>query len=116
MINANTVILFPADHIIRINPSEISEDDGAAMVFADVEVFQKRFINNLIQTYIDSIIYSLIDSNIDISSDDFQKNFAFTMECLRASIYQTMGLRHPLHGAITSLIESIINSSKKSDS
>ena len=107
MINSNTVILFPADHIVRINPSKISEDD--------IKVYKKRVINNLIQTYIDSLIYRLIDSNVDISSDDFQKNFAFTMECLRASIYQTVGLRHPLHGVITSLIESIINSSKKSD-
>ena len=98
--NANTnLVLFPSDRIVRVKLPESTQEA--------IQKTQKTHINQIIEEQADSIASRLAMSGVDISSDDFQKAFALSIECLRASVYATVGLHHPMHRPMKEMIEEI---------
>jgi hypothetical protein len=88
------VVEFPKSKIVREVP-------------VSNEVIEKAKEKGL-QNYADSIIDELIEnlasdienSGIDVDSKQFMKDFSFTVDGMRATIYRHFGITHGLHNFI----------------
>ncbi len=68
---------------------------------------QKNHINKMIEEQANLLACRLSMNGVDISTEDFQKSFALTIECLRAAIYNTVGLSHPMQRPMQEMIDEI---------
>ena len=96
---ANVVISFPEDRIVRIPIPESTRELVANT--------QKHHVNHLLEEQSAFILTKLLMSGVDISNEQFQKNFVLVMECLRASIYETLQITHPLQNPMREMLEMI---------
>lgn len=103
--NANVVIAFPTERIVR-KPTSIP---------TDTKNVQKEYINGIVNDNAMILISRLAMAGIDISIDDFQKRYALVVECIRAITYDTFGIFHPLQEPITELIRAIESIPVKKD-
>lgn len=96
---ANVVISFPKDRVVRmfLPPSARKEAERTKKFYADKTV----------EDHATGLVDSLAMSGVDISTDEFQKNYALTIECLRSTVYKSFGLKHALQPAMKEMIKSI---------
>lgn len=101
---ANVVVSFPPEKIVRVPTPESMND---AVIIA-----QKNYLNFLVDENATILISRLAMAGIDISSDEFQKFYALTVECLRSSVYRTMNFHHSLQIPMKDIIRAIENTIK----
>ena len=104
---ANVVISFPEDRVVRTQKPKTTKANKKLV--ADQ---QKLHINRLIEENASLLATRLVMSGINIGTDDFERNYAFTVECLRSALYKSVGLRHPLQDPINDIIRTIESMSK----
>ena len=78
------IIQFPQHKIVRmpVEPDETEKLDKSKRKQAD------RIIHELTQDIIDELH---IGYDVDVVAPDFQKDFSYSMECVRATIYRSFG-------------------------
>jgi hypothetical protein len=102
MKNANgqiKLVMFPKDRIVRqVLPSANQE----AVVTA-----KKNIINNLVDTYAEKMASNISLHGIDLTTNDCDKHYALTIECLRSALYKAMDIPHPLQEPMEAMIDKI---------
>ena len=97
--NNEMIVSFPPDRIVRMPVPKNAEEI--------IKKTQKNHINRLVEDQANLLASRLSMSGVDISSEDFQRQFALSIECLRASIYGTVGLTHPMQKPMAEMIKEI---------
>ena len=93
---SQNIVNFPKEKIVRDAP-QIEEE---ALAFIKVHK-KKAYAEDLILGLSENILLTLDHNGVNVMSKEFAKDFNYTMDCLRASIYRQMDLPHHLHDYIT---------------
>ena len=95
---SNNVVMFPKGCVSRKTyvPDKKTEDNA-----------KESYVNHIIDHYAQMLLKNFSLHGIDVSTKDFDKQFALAIECLRASVYKSYGIQHPLHEPMSELIRAI---------
>ena len=63
------------------------------------------YINNVVDQHSSNLLANISLSGFDIDRDEFMKDFAFTVETIRSSLYRNMGLHHHFQEHIDTNVE-----------
>tara|TARA_A100001011_G_C14053453_1_gene732895 strand:- start:189 stop:533 length:345 start_codon:yes stop_codon:yes gene_type:complete len=101
--SANTnLIQFPKSAIIkRENIVALHKNKES------VEATQRELISQMIDYHAHHLVQVFALDGIDIESEDFDKLFALSIECLRATVYNTLDLHHPLLPVLKDMAEKV---------
>ena len=86
----NNLIQFPGSAIKRYNAVPLSKNKES------VEATQRDLLTQMVDFHAHHLLQILALDGIDVESDDFDKYFALSIECLRATIFNTLDLDHPM--------------------
>lgn len=89
---ANNVISFPEGNVVR----KIPRPDDLQAFGRQVEQNKKKYLDGICDHYSAQLISKLGMHGFEINNEDFIKNYAYTVEALRSTLYQSIGLYHPL--------------------
>lgn len=78
------IIQFPKNKIVR-PPSADNKKRGVV-----------NFAETILLDFIENMIMDLEEHGIDTGTDEFNRDFSFTIECLRATIYRGLDLETKL--------------------
>ena len=95
MSNSN-VVHFPKEKIVRDAPK--LEEEALELIKLHKK---KAYAEDLILGISENILLALDHNGVNVMSKSFAKDFNYSMDCLRASIYRQMDLPHHLHDYIT---------------
>jgi len=98
---ANTVLEFPKSRIVRENVDHLSGNKKS------IDDTRRNILSQLVDHEANRLIVELSLEGIDIEKDGFDKYFALSMECLRASVFKTFDISHPLQSAMDEMIAAI---------
>ena len=98
---ANNVITFPEGNIVRRVPKP---DEDLGNTFA---INKKKYLDTLTEHYTSNLLHKLGIHGFTINDEDFIRNYAYTVECLRSTLYQSIGINHPLKEHVDKCIEEI---------
>lgn len=101
--NTSNLLPFPKERIMRLRVP-----DGLSAEY--VERSKINYLNSIVEHFSDQLIRALVAAGIDVVSGDFSKYFAAMIECLRAAVFRSGGIEHPLIGQMTAMIAEIENS------
>jgi|TARA_R100000081_G_C4774461_1_gene147683 hypothetical protein len=104
---ANNVITFPEGNIVRKIPRP---EDELGNEFA---INKKRYLDTLTEHYSSNLLTKLGLHGFNINDEDFIRNYAYTVECLRSTLYQSIGINHPLKKHVDKCIDEIESFDKK---
>lgn len=99
--SANTVIDFPFERVVRDNITALG---GNRQKIMDTRM---NIINQMVDFHASRLVADLSMEGIDVDASGFDKDFALSIECLRAGIYRTCELDHPLRNAMDEMIAKI---------
>ncbi len=97
----STVIKFPK-HNPRITP-----DQSLEQVQEKIAQAKEKYINALVDHHSSQLLAGISLSGLDIDTDEFMKDFAFTVETIRSTMYRSMGMDHPLQESIDEVISVV---------
>lgn len=97
----STIIEFPKVNIRSLGPEEKSLDE----VQEKISHAKEEYVNALVDHHCSTLLANISLSGIEIEKDEFMKDFAFTVETVRSSMYRSVGLPHPLHEQIDEVME-----------
>lgn len=89
------VIEFPKSKIVR----DVAPFDDEEITKAK-EKCRQRYADDMIEDFSAGMYEELEDCGLDTETLEFQKDFVYLTDTLRALIYRTMGIEHPLHSHI----------------
>ena len=72
---------------------------------------EMAFIEELAESAIVQMIYTLGDNGVDISTKEFFQNIAFIVESLKSTLYEEKGWFHPLTPIIKNISEVTVEDS-----
>jgi len=98
---ANTVLEFPKSRIVRDNPDLLAGNKKS------LDESRRGVLSQLVDWQANKIVVDLSLEGIDIDKEGFDKYFALSMECLRASVFRSYDIDHPLHPAMDDMIRAI---------
>lgn len=88
------VFEFPKNKIVREVQPNIDE----------IERAKHKSLLNYADMIVDDMIGNMLDAfdnyGIEVEKEDFQKDFAFSVDALKATVYRYFGIEHSLHGFI----------------
>lgn len=96
----STVIEFP-----KTNIRAIGQEKSLDEVQAKISHAKEEYVNALVDHHCSTLLANISLSGIEIEKDEFMKDFAFTVETVRSSMYRSVGLDHPLHEQIDQAME-----------
>jgi hypothetical protein len=89
-----TIVKFPTNRIIREVPPNIEEINKA----------KEKSLQKHAETIVEDLVLSIIDAienyGIDSETESFERDFSFVADGLRATIYRSFNIDHPLHSFI----------------
>ena len=88
------VFKFPESKIVREVPVNIEEVEAAK------EKGKQNFADGILSDFIDGTLSLLENYGIDTDGEEFEKDFSFTVEAVKAAIYRSLKLKHHLHDFI----------------
>lgn len=94
----NNIIKFPNDYV---PPEQESLSHLKKTIVKNKEIY----INNVVDQHSSSLLANLSLSGFDIDKEEFMKDFAFTVETIRSSLYRNMGLWHHFQEHIDANVE-----------
>jgi len=90
----STIVEFPKHKIIRDFPSE-------PIQIEKIQKAKEKGLHVFAESIVDEITTGLYQelelTGIDMESDEFNKDFALTVDALRSTIYRALDLKHHLH-------------------
>ena len=99
--SANTVIDFPLERIVRDNITTLGGNRK------NILNTRMKVINQLVDYHATRLVTDLSMDGVDVDALGFDKDFALSIECLRAGIYRTCELEHPMRKAMDDMIDKI---------
>lgn len=87
----NNVFKFPEHKIVREVPVNIEEVEAAK------EKGKQNFADDILIDFIDGTLSLLENYGIDTEGVEFEKDFSFAVEAIKATIYRSLKLKHHLH-------------------
>ena len=87
----NNVFKFPEHKIVREVPVNVEEVEAAK------EKGKQNFADDILNDFIDGTLSLLENYGIDTEGIEFEKDFSFTVESIKATIYRSLKLKHHLH-------------------
>jgi len=97
----NNLIQFPRSAIMREHAVPLANDKES------VESTQRNILTQMIDFHAGHLLQIFTLDGIDIKSEDFDKHFAVSIECLRASVFNTLGLYHPMLPFINDMVHYV---------
>ena len=97
----STVIKFPK-HNPRITP-----DQSLEQVQEKIAQAKEKYINALVDHHSSNLLAGIALSGLEIDTDEFMKDFAFTVETIRSTMYRSMGMVHPLQESIDEVVDVV---------
>lgn len=94
---SNVVHSFPADRVVRRSSS--LQDSS--------ERFKKHRINQILDDNATILAMQLLFNGINIHDGEFEKGFSLAIEFLRAALYKTHDIDHPLQLTATEIINQL---------
>jgi len=96
----DNIIPFPKEHTgKRNNPKDLIRDE--------LEENKRNYIDDLLDHYVHQLVNRFSSHGIDVKTKDFILHFAYTVESLRAALYTSMDLYHPLQNHIEKSLDKI---------
>ena len=96
-----TIVKFPTARIVREVPPNIEEIERAK------EKSLQRHAETIVEDLILNIMDALENYGVDVDSDSFERDFTFGADGLRATVYRTFGIEHPLHNFIDTNVQIV---------
>lgn len=96
----STIIEFP-----KTNIRAIGQEKSLDEVREKISHAKEEYVNALVDHHCSTLLANISLSGIEIDCDAFMKDFAFTVETVRSSMYRSVGLEHPLHEQIDQAME-----------
>lgn len=88
------VFEFPKNKIVREVQPNIDE----------IERAKHKSLLNYADMIVDDMVGNMLDAfdnyGIEVEKEDFQKDFAFSVDALKATVYRYFGIEHSLHSFI----------------
>ena len=85
----------------------------------DQSVFELQqdlvFIEELCESVMVQVIYTLGENEVDIADKDFLQDIAFVIESLKSTLYRERGMPHPFTNLIRHISEVIIEENDEDD-
>jgi hypothetical protein len=97
----NNLIQFPRSAIHRENMVSLSKNKES------VEATQRELLTQMIDFHAHHLLQIFALDGIDVESEDFDKYFALAIECLRASVFNTLDLDHPLLPFLKDMVDHV---------
>jgi|TARA_B100001094_G_scaffold238421_1_gene233803 hypothetical protein len=94
----NNIVKFPNDY----TPPE---QETLSDLKKSIEKNKEIYINNVVDQHSSNLLANISLSGFDIDRDEFMKDFAFTVETIRSSLYRNMGLHHHFQEHIDTNVE-----------
>lgn len=92
------IIAFPPSKIVRMVPDESTQHIRSKN--------RKQNADEMVNMICTDLLYGFADiTDIDTNTDDFKRDFSYTMEVLRATVYRAVGVEHPLHAHIDDMVK-----------
>ena len=95
------VFKFPENKIVREVPINVEE----------IERAKEKSLQKHAESIVEDLMLSLIDAienyGIDVDTENFDKDISFVVDGLRASIYRSFSIDHPLHSFIDTNVKVI---------
>lgn len=85
------VFKFPEHKIVREVPVNVEEVEAAK------EKGRQNFADDILSDFIEGTLSLLENYGIDTEGTEFEKDFSFTVEATKATIYRSLNLKHHLH-------------------
>jgi len=101
MTQSNNVIEFPF-HENGFTPAQNSEQ-----LLEQFQENKKTYINQVVDHYSTQLINKLGMHGFDIYEDNFIKSFSYTVESLRATLYQSLDIYHPFEDHMGEIMEAL---------
>jgi translation initiation factor IF-2 len=85
------IISFPKNKIVRQN-TPINED---------IEKIKQKGMQNFADSFLDELLANIIinfdNYGMNLEDEKFEKDFSFGYDIIKASVYRSLNLSHPLH-------------------
>jgi hypothetical protein len=88
------VFEFPKNKIVREVQPHIEEIEAAK------EKGRQNFADGILVDFIDGTLSLLENYGIETEGPEFEKDFSFTVEAIKSTIYRSLSLKHHLHDFI----------------
>jgi len=87
----NNVFKFPEHKIVREITPPIEEIEAAK------EKGRQNFADGILVDFIDNTLGLLENYGVDTDGTEFERDFSFAIDTVKAAVYRSMGLKHHLH-------------------
>tara|TARA_S200002703_G_scaffold104466_1_gene90634 strand:+ start:106 stop:468 length:363 start_codon:yes stop_codon:yes gene_type:complete len=88
-------------------PSNYKPEETLSDVQEKIDMAKEKYVNGLVDHHCSQLLANISLSGIEIETDAFMKDFAFTVETIRSAMYRSMRLSHPLQEQIDEAIELV---------
>ena len=96
----SNIVKFPNDYVPP-------EQETLSDLKKNIEKNKEIYINNVVDQHSSNLLANISLSGFNIDKDEFMKDFAFTVETIRSSLYRNMGLHHHFQEHIDANVEVI---------
>jgi len=93
------IISFPTSKIVRENPQNIEILEKAK------EKSVKKFADDVIDVLAETCYDQIESMGLNTDKEDFDRDFSFVVETIRATVYRNLELPHHLHDFIDTNLE-----------
>ena len=94
----SNIVKFPNDYVPP-------EQETLSDLKKNIEKNKEIYINNVVDQHSSSLLANISLSGFNIDKEEFMKDFAFTVETIRSSLYRNMGLHHHFQEHIDANVE-----------
>jgi formiminotetrahydrofolate cyclodeaminase len=96
-----TIVQFPANRIVREIAPNVEE----------IERAKEKGLQKHAETIVEDMFLSMMDAlenyGIDVETEQFERDFTFAADALRATVYRTFGIDHGLHEFINTNVQIV---------
>lgn len=96
-----TIVQFPTNRIVREVAPNIEE----------IEKAKEKSLQKHAETIVEDLVLNIMDAlenyGIDTDADSFERDFTFAADGLRATVYRTFNIEHPLHNFIDTNVQIV---------
>ena len=94
----SNIVKFPNDYVPP-------EQETLSDLKKNIEKNKEIYINNVVDQHSSNLLANISLSGFNIDKEEFMKDFAFTVETIRSSLYRNMGLHHHFQDHIDESVE-----------
>jgi hypothetical protein len=96
-----TIVQFPTNRIVREVQPNIEE----------IEKAKEKSLQRHAETIVEDLFLNIMDAmenyGIDVETEQFERDFTFSADAIRATVYRTFGIDHGLHDFINTNVQIV---------